>query len=91
MKRKSDITKGAVEFANTLLIADGRTSVDFAVSQHLEWFRSALDRGLSWAHIISLLHKAGVSRADGLPLSRGHLTAVYSRQLKRAAKVERPD
>ncbi|WP_147276121.1 hypothetical protein [Pelagibacterium lacus] len=77
------LEQGAQAFAETLQVPGGRTSFDFAVRAHREWFAQALARGLSWNHIIELLRRVGVRRDDGRPLSRGHLSAVYSRQRAR--------
>lgn len=79
MKDKT-LEEGARAFARTLQVPGGRTSFDFAVRTHGVWFGTALARGLSWNQIIELLRQAGVCRDDGRPLSRGHLSKVYSRQ-----------
>lgn len=84
MDKDTDITEGAQAFARTLAGPAGRISFDAAVAQHLGWLTVALARGLSWNHIIELLRRAGVTRDDGRPLARGHLSSVHARQRRKA-------
>lgn len=83
MDRDTELKNGAEAFARTLAGPAGRISFDITVGQHLDWFSTALARGLSWHQIIELLRRAGVTRDDGRPLARGHLSAVYSRQRRK--------
>lgn len=96
MDQDTELKNGAAAFARTLVGPAGRISFDITVGQHLDWFSTALARGLSWHQIIELLRRAGVTRDDGRPLARGHLSAVYSRQRRKVHQhpsgkaVERP-
>ncbi|MDP2782133.1 hypothetical protein [Devosia sp.] len=83
MDQDTELKNGAAAFARTLVGPAGRISFDIAVGQHLGWFSTALARGLSWHQIIELLRRASVTRDDGRPLARGHLSAVYSRQRRK--------
>lgn len=87
MDQNTELKNGAAAFAQTLMGPAGRISFDTTVGQHLDWFSTALARGLSWHQIIELLRRAGVTRDDGRPLARGHLSAVYSRQRR---KIHQP-
>lgn len=57
------------------------------IDRHLEWFDTARARGLEWSDIVTILFNAGVTRTDGRPLSRGHVSSLVWR--KQAATQER--
>jgi hypothetical protein len=50
------------------------------IDVHLDWFELARRRGLEWNDIVALLFRAGASRKDGRPLSRGHLQSLVWRK-----------
>lgn len=51
---------------------------------HLDWFEQARRRGLEWNDIVALLFRAGATRSDGRPLSRGHLQSLVWRKQQEA-------
>jgi len=60
------------------------------IDGHLDWFERARRRGLEWTDIVGILFEVGVTRPDGRPLSRGHLSALVWRKQKMAAETSGP-
>lgn len=50
------------------------------IDRHLDWFDAARARGLEWSDIVTMLFNAGVTRTDGRPLSRGHVSSLVWRK-----------
>ena len=83
-----ELIKGAEAIANDMRVGDiRRLKLAKVVGDHLDWFGRARARGLEWTDIIDLLFKAGITRPDGRPLSRGHLSSLVWRKLQSAGAV----
>lgn len=77
------LVRGAQDIADDLQIGQPRRlKLAKIIDDHLDWFARAQARGLEWNDIIDLLFKSGVTRPDGRPLSRGHLSALVWRKQK---------
>lgn len=80
-----ELTKGAQAIADDMRVGDTkRLKLARIIDDHLDWFDRARARGLEWTDIIELLLRAGVTRPDGRPLSRGHLSSLVWRKQKAA-------
>src|SRR5690606_10717923 len=78
-----ELAKGAQAIADDLRVGDTRRlKLAKIIDGHLDWFELARARGLEWTDIIDLLSRAGVTRPDGRPLSRGHLSSLVWRKQK---------
>ena len=58
----------------------GRIKLARVIDSHLGWFERARGRGLEWSDIVAVLARAGATRGDGRPLSRGHISALVWRK-----------
>lgn len=78
-----ELATGAKALADDLRIGETRRlKLAKVIDDHLAWFDLARARGLEWTDIIDLLFQAGVTRPDGRPLSRGHLSSLVWRKLQ---------
>jgi hypothetical protein len=76
-----DLLKGAEAIAADIQGPEGqRLKLARVIDAHLDWFEQARRRGLEWNDIVALLFRAGASRKDGRPLSRGHLQSLVWRK-----------
>lgn len=76
-----DLLKGAEAVATDMQGPEGqRLKLARVIDVHLDWFEQARRRGLEWNDIVALLFRAGASRKDGRPLSRGHLQSLVWRK-----------
>lgn len=81
-----ELTKGAKAIAEDMRVGETRrVKLARIIDDHLDWFDLARARGLEWTDIIEVLFKAGATRPDGRPLSRGHLSSLVWRKQKSAA------
>ena len=83
-----NLLKGAEAIAADMQGPEGqRLKLARVIDVHLDWFEQARRRGLEWNDIVALLFRAGASRKDGRPLSRGHLQSLVwrKRQAQRSA------
>lgn len=82
-----DLLKGAQAIAADLQLPDGgRIKLARIVDGHLDWFERARGRGLEWSDIVAVLARAGATRSDGRPLSRGHVSSLVWRKQQEANK-----
>lgn len=80
-----DLLKGAEAIAADTQGPGGRRlKLARVIVGHLDWFEQARRRGLEWADIVALLFRAGATRSDGRPLSRGHLQSLVWRKQQEA-------
>lgn len=80
-----ELAQGAQAIADDVRIGGtGRLMLARVIDDHLGWFEKAQARGLQWTDIIDVLFRAGVTRLDGRPLSRGHLSSLVWRKQKSA-------
>lgn len=80
-----ELTKGAKAIADDMRVGETRrVKLARIIDDHLDWFDLARARGLEWTDIIEVLFKAGATRPDGRPLSRGHLSSLFWRKQKSA-------
>jgi len=78
-----ELAKGAKAIAADLRVGETRRlKLAKIINDHLVWFDRARSRGLEWTDIVDLLFKAGVTRPDGRPLSRGHLSSLVWRKMQ---------
>lgn len=87
-----ELLEGAKAIASDVRLPGSRTiKLARIIDRHLDWFDAARARGLEWSDIVTMLFNAGVTRADGRPLSRGHVSSLVWRKQaamqKRAAAV----
>lgn len=76
-----DLLKGAEAIAADMQGPEGRRlKLARVIDVHLAWFAQARRRGLEWNDIVALLFRAGATRSDGRPLSRGHLQSLVWRK-----------
>ena len=76
-----DLLKGAEAIAADMQGPEGRRlKLARVIDVHLDWFDQARRRGLEWNDIVALLFRAGATRSDGRPLSRGHLQSLVWRK-----------
>lgn len=76
-----DLLKGAEAIAADVQGPEGqRLKLARVIDVHLDWFELARRRGLEWNDIVALLFRAGATRSDGRPLSRGHLQSLVWRK-----------
>lgn len=76
-----DLLKGAEAIAADMRGPDERRlKLAKMIDVHLGWFELARRRGLEWNDIVALLFRAGATRSDGRPLSRGHLQSLVWRK-----------
>jgi len=76
-----DLLKGAQAIAADMKLPDGgRIKLARIIAGHLDWFERARERGLEWSDIVALLARAGATRGDGRPLSRGHVSSLVWRK-----------
>ncbi|HEV7323492.1 MAG TPA: hypothetical protein VGN91_00350 [Bosea sp. (in: a-proteobacteria)] len=76
-----DLLKGAEAIAADMQGPEGqRLKLARVIDAHLDWFEQARRRGLEWNDIVALLFRAGATRSDGRPLSRGHLQSLVWRK-----------
>ena len=76
-----DLLKGAEAIAADMQGPEGRRlKLARVIDVHLDWFEQARRRGLEWNDIVALLFRAGATRSDGRPLSRGHLQSLVWRK-----------
>ena len=76
-----DLLKGAEAIAGDMEGPEGqRLKLARVIDVHLDWFAQARRRGLEWNDIVALLFRAGATRSDGRPLSRGHLQSLVWRK-----------
>jgi len=81
-----ELLVGARAIAADLRVGDTRQlKLARIIDAHLHWFQRARQRGLEWTDIVGILFEVGVTRPDGRPLSRGHLSALVWRKQKSAA------
>lgn len=88
-----DLLKGAEAIAADMWGPDERRlKLAKMIDVHLGWFEQARRRGLEWNDIVALLFRAGATRSDGRPLSRGHLQSLVWRKQRaeRHATESRP-
>ncbi|SIQ83168.1 hypothetical protein [Bosea sp. TND4EK4] len=75
------LLKGAEAIAADMQGPEGqRLKLARVIDVHLDWFDQARRRGLEWNDIVALLFRAGATRSDGRPLSRGHLQSLVWRK-----------
>ncbi len=75
------LLKGAEAIAADMQGPEGRRlKLARVIDVHLDWFEQARRRGLEWNDIVALLFRAGATRSDGRPLSRGHLQSLVWRK-----------
>ncbi|ALN72282.1 hypothetical protein M673_06112 [Aureimonas sp. AU20] len=80
--------EGARAIAADIDLANGRqVRLAKVIDRHLAWFEAARRRGLGWDDIIEVLFVAGVKRANGTRLSRGHLSSLVWRKLKKEPDI----
>ncbi|MFC5423670.1 hypothetical protein ACFPOB_29480 [Bosea eneae] len=76
-----DLLKGAQAIAADMKLPDGgRIKLARIIDDHLAWFERARGRGLEWSDIVAVLARAGATRSDGRPLSRGHVSSLVWRK-----------
>lgn len=76
-----NLLQGAEAIAADMQGPDGqRLKLARVIDVHLGWFEQARRRGLEWNDIVALLFRAGATRSDGRPLSRGHLQSLVWRK-----------
>ncbi|CAH1649621.1 conserved hypothetical protein [Hyphomicrobiales bacterium] len=76
-----ELLKGAEAIAADMQGPEGRRlKLARVIDVHLDWFDQARRRGLEWNDIVALLFRAGATRSDGRPLSRGHLQSLVWRK-----------
>lgn len=86
-----ELAKGAKAIADDLRVGETRRlKLAKVIDDHLAWFDRARARGLEWTDIIDLLFKAGVTRPDGRPLSRGHLSSLVWRKMQSSDATPQP-
>lgn len=87
-----DLLKGAEAIAADMRGPDERRlKLAKMIDAHLAWFEQARRRGLEWNDIVALLFRAGATRSDGRPLSRGHLQSlVWRKQRAERQTTETP-
>ena len=85
-----ELVEGAKAIAEDLKLPGGG-SVKLAriIDRHLDWFDAARARGLEWPDIVTMLFNAGVTRTDGRPLSRGHVSSLVWRKQAATQKQAR--
>lgn len=84
-----NLVEGARSIAADMQLPDRqRLKLAKVVEDHLDWFEKAQARGLEWSDIIDVLYKAGVTRSDGRPLSRGHVSSLVWRKQQAKASHE---
>ena len=89
-----DLLKGAEAIAADMQGPEGRRlKLARVIDVHLDWFDQARRRGLEWNDIVALLFRAGATRSDGRPLSRGHLQSLVWRKepAERQPTEEKPE
>ena len=86
-----DLLEGAKAIARDLnLPGGGKAKLAKVIDRHLDWFDAARQRGFEWSDIVRLLFKEGITRPDGRPLSRGHLSSlVWRKQAAQQGSAER--
>lgn len=88
-----ELLEGAKAIAEDMkLPGGGDAKLARIIDRHLDWFDAARDRGLEWSDIITMLFNAGVTRKDGRPLARGHVSSLVWRKqaATRRARGTRP-
>jgi hypothetical protein len=87
-----ELLDGAKAIAQDMRLPGGaRAKLARIIDPHLSWFVAVRERGLEWTDIVQLLFKAGVTRPDGRPLSRGHVSSLVCRKQQTAQVKSAPD
>jgi hypothetical protein len=85
-----ELLAGAKTIAEDMkLPGGGSAKLARIIDRHLHWFDAARDRGLEWSDIVTMLFNAGVTRPDGRPLSRGHVSSLVWRKQGERKKLPR--
>lgn len=85
-----ELLQGAQAIADDVRVGGtGKVMLARVIDDHLDWFERARARGLEWTAITDVLFRAGVTRPDGRPLSRGHLSSLVWRKQK-STKAKAP-
>lgn len=85
-----ELLDGAKAIAREMsLPGGGKAKLARVIDGHLGWFDAARQRGFEWSDIVRLLFNEGVTRPDGRPLSRGHLSSlVWRKQSERRTNAK---
>jgi hypothetical protein len=88
----ADLLKGAEAIAADMRgPGERRLKLAKMIDVHLGWFEQARRRGLEWNDIVALLFRAGATRSDGRPLSRGHLQSLVWRKQRAERQTTQSD
>lgn len=88
--KNRDLEAAAKAIAGDQMLPGGRRKkLSRLVEDHLPWFDAAEARGMTWEDMSAALSAAGVTRADGRPLSVGTLSSAVWRKRNQATLPER--
>ena len=76
----AEIQMQLAQFAADLASPVGRIAFERVARRHLELLDRLRQLGLTWAQVGMALHRHGITRDDGSPLSGAQLSSVASRQ-----------